>query len=592
MTKKIINILLLIMSLQLIAQTGSEQYYNAVTARNFLKFNRFLTVPTFSSIRDNTPAASFIFRNSFTGFEDSPRNYIASFSGDISEYMGAGVAVYQESVGIFKNFGAVVNYANTIEIGKESEITMGFNFLYSRRSADGKKIIANTNDPLLANYQDISVINIQPAVTYTYKNIDVGVFLENLVDFDMKKSKMVSAFAKKTFSAHARYYHAFNNSLGIFQGTKITALAIGRKVPQGFGYAANLLIDLPKAGWIKATYDNFYGISVGAGVNISNKLAIGYTYEKKQVNVTNEFGVAYKFGGKKRRVRSKRVVVVREPAKEKIVYKDTKETISQIKRLQDSINLLNRKINELPKQEIAEKTKEEPKIEEKPIEEEPKLAVRSSYKPWRKKRGVGGGTSFFVVADQFRDIKNTELAIQKIKDRGADAQYFKHPKSGSYYVYFEKFQDKEKAEELVAEINGEDKKGKLVTKEESSDNVVSRVKNAFSDKVYVIKVTFTDSQAATSSKKKRPTFITISKTADMQTGYYLVVNVFSKKSYAERNLKELNNDNIPAKYFVNPKNGYMYVYIAKSNSRQQIVNLHNNDFNNSYYLNKNIVQIK
>jgi hypothetical protein len=75
-------------------------------------------------------------------------------------------------------------------------------------------------------------------------------------------------------------------------------------------------------------------------------------------------------------------------------------------------------------------------------------------------------------------------------------------------------------------------------------------------------------------------------------GYYIQIYVNSKKSLADRNVDELVNDGIEAGYFVNPKTGYMHVYIAKTDSREEAISLYNSNLNGSYYDIKTIVHIK
>ena len=70
------------------------------------------------------------------------------------------------------------------------------------------------------------------------------------------------------------------------------------------------------------------------------------------------------------------------------------------------------------------------------------------------------------------------------------------------------------------------------------------------------------------------------------------VYVNGNKALADRNVDELRNDDIDAGYFVNPTTGYMHVYIAKTDSREEAIKLYNNNLNGSFYDRKTIVRIK
>ena len=134
--KYIVYTLILVTTFSLEAQmSNSAQEYNSFTSRNFMKFNRFLTVPTFSALRENKTSITAIVRNSNIAFEDNPRLYLGTYSGKMRENVGAGLAIYQQEVGVFKDFGALANYAHRLQLNDNMDLTFGFNFLYSRRSS-------------------------------------------------------------------------------------------------------------------------------------------------------------------------------------------------------------------------------------------------------------------------------------------------------------------------------------------------------------------------------------------------------------------------------------------------------------------------
>lgn len=147
MIRKITLLIILVLNVFVVqAQfSGGEQQYSSFSSRNFMKFNRFLTVPTFSALRENKTSLSAIVRNSNVEFEDNPRLYLATYSGKMRENVGAGLAIYQQEVGVFKDFGALANYAHRLQLNETMDLTFGFNFLYSRRSADGLKEIGRAH---------------------------------------------------------------------------------------------------------------------------------------------------------------------------------------------------------------------------------------------------------------------------------------------------------------------------------------------------------------------------------------------------------------------------------------------------------------
>ncbi|WP_422090901.1 PorP/SprF family type IX secretion system membrane protein [Tenacibaculum ovolyticum] len=613
MIRKIIILFILLsgLSITIFGQTSdSGQNYNSFSSRNFMKFNRFLTVPTFSALRENKTSLTAIVRNSNVDFEDNPRLHLVSYAGKMRENVGAGFAVYQQEVGAMKDFGAIANYAQRLQLSGSMDLTFGFNFLYSRSSIDWARVLVqDADDSFLGNFQDIPIVMLQPAVTLSFGKFDVGLFFENLIDFNLKSSKMATSFGEKTFSAHAMYSREFTYASGIFEGADLRTLVIARKPgKEEFSVGGSVILDLPKAGWAKVGYDKTYGISAGVGVNISEKLAIGFSYEKSKFAATNEIGLIYNFGKKSfRRERPKRrtgkvSVVLPERISEKKEEYDNPEhndLSDEIQTAQDSIDILNKKVDEILR---LLKNQPPPKIvktntsvvPDSQVEGKDNSLRRRSNKPWRESTitySGGGGTMYYIVADKFRDKENAEVLIAKWKRLKVEAKYIYQPEGKWYYVYIDRFAKEEDAEEKIDEFND---KTRLYENNDKNDESSIKIKKGGKDPVYIEKLTIGSSgDSYKEPKKQGPARVrTMSNIQGVIPGYYIQIYVNSKKSLADRNVDELVNDGIEAGYFVNPKTGYMHVYIAKTDSREEAIRLYNNNLNGSYYDIKTIVHIK
>ncbi len=613
MMKKITLIFsLLLCSLTMLGQTSnSGQNYNSFSSRNFMKFNRFLTVPTFSALRENKTSLTAIVRNSNVDFEDNPRLHLISYAGKTRENIGAGFAIYQQEVGAMKDFGAIANYAQRLQLNETMDLTFGFNFLYSRSSIDWARVLVqDQDDSFLGNFQDVPVVMLQPAVTLSFGKFDVGVFFENLLDFNLKKSEMITSFGEKTFSAHAMYSHEFTYASGIFERADLRFLAIARKPGEGdFSAGGNVILDLPKAGWVKAGYDKTYGISAGVGVNISDKLAIGFSYEKSDFAATNEVGLIYNFGKKSfRRERPTRrggnvKVTLPERVPEKQAEYENPEhndLSDEIQRAQDSIDILNKKVDEvlrLLKNQPAPKTVEVTTPENTVDEKDTSLRRRSNA-PWRQStitRTGGGGTMYYLVADRYRNKANVDPIIEKWKRLDFDPKYIFEPQGKWYYIYLDRFAKEEDAEDKMEELGLSNKTREFENDDESDDSAIKVKKNG-KDGVYVRKITIGASGSAETYKEPKtqpPARVrTMSAMNGVESGYYIQTVVNSKKSLADRNVDELRNDNIDADYFINPTTGYMHIYIFKTSDREEAIKMYNSNLNGAYYDRKSIVYVK
>ena len=212
-------------------------------------------------------------------------------------------------------------------------------------------------DPTLLALENTSLFSFQPGFNISFKNFDVGVFAENLVDYNLNTQESVTEFNEKTFTGHVQYTHPFKFGRGIFEDGRLLTLARVRKVGDvSTIFGGNMILDLPKAGWVQLGYDDFYGASAGLGFNIAKRVSIGYTVEKGLSNNFENFGInheislAYSFTPvltermvfnkkkkKKKRIQPKENTAVAENDKDK----------EELKRLRQQIEENNRVINDL-----------------------------------------------------------------------------------------------------------------------------------------------------------------------------------------------------------------------------------------------------
>lgn len=595
--------------------SNNAEIYNSFTSRSFMKFNRFLTVPTFSALRENKTSMSAIVRNSNVSFEDNPKLYLLSYSGKMRENVGGGLAVYQQEVGVFKDFGAIANYAQRIQMNENLDLTFGFNVLYSRRSADGLKVNSQVPDPAVSNFQDIPIVNFQPAVTVSFGKFDVGVFFENLLDFNLKSNELATSFSEKTFSGHAMYSHEFTYASGIFEGADLRVLALARKPGNGsFGFGGNAILDLPKMGWLKVGYDKQYGISAGAGVNLSDKLAIGFSYEKGDFAATNEVGIIYNFGEKKfsrrrptRRTGSVSIKLPKRKPKQEYKNEEHNDLSDEIQEAYDSISILNKKVDEIlrllnNKPKIVDVIRKENTTKDSTAsvsdDEKDTSLKRRTNTPWREKtitRSGGGGTMYYVVTDRYKKKENAEAYIKektKIFEKAdLEIKYIFDPKTKYYFMYIDRFVKKEDAEDKTEEF-----KDNTLFESNDKGELAGLGKKKAKEVVYVWKITLGDDAEQESYKepKSRPKarVLRMKKIGDLEEGFYLQIGVFSKKAFADRFVDELRSDNIDANYFVNPTTGYRHVYILKTSSRSEVIKLYDNNLNGSFYDPISIINIK
>ncbi len=611
MIKKI-TLLLILLSFSTYCQvTTNEGSYSTFASRSFVKFNRFLSIPTYSLLHQEDIAVSALVRNSHIQFEDAPSLYMFTTSGMLREDIGVGAAIYQQEVGIFKDLGFVANFAKQVTMNNDSKLTFAMNLAYSRRSAIAHRVFTDVVDKTLQNYQTVPIVILQPALTYSFGLVDVGLNFENLVDYNMKSGKMVTAFSDKIFGLHLGYSYVMEERKSLLSGAAFRVLAIAKKQPGKFGFGANMIADLPRIGWIKVAYDNIFGIEAGLGVNVTDQISVGFNYGKSYLGATNEIGIIYNIGQKSnsrvRRVKRRKTTGTKktgtyvprvkkmDPAvKRKIdgLQRKVDEVLSILKSQKQTAVVAPPKPTVQPTQPVTET------VAKTNVEEKDTSLPRSTAKPWRDKyvevkdtsSGGGGGTLYYVCLYQFKDIKKVRRKMEIYKKRNIDVRYVYNPRNKLYFIYIDRYYKAKKAKDQVKEINGKAPK-KLESGRKKKDPF-AKFRKTLKDPVFVEKITFDKGTTTTYKKEKvqKPAKVYKMAVDGVESGYYIRVSVSGSKPHADKFIDELTADGFKAGYF--KKDGRRHIYIYKTTSKSDALKMYNNNMNNKYFDDKTIVFVQ
>jgi type IX secretion system PorP/SprF family membrane protein len=527
-----------------------------VPAQNLLKYNRFLINPTFSTVREDKSYINLLHRNQSVQFDDNNQNYFLSYSGRISDRTGLGLSLYSQQSGTLSNFGVLANYAYGVKLNDKSNLTFGANVSYYNSGFDQGRASTVEVDPFLAGLQDQNLLSFQPGLNLSYGKFDVGVFAENLFDYNLKTSESLTEFKDKTFSGHLQYTHQFENQTGIFEEGRLMPLARVRKIgEEDVTLGGSLILDLPKLGWIQAGYDSFYGAAAGIGFNLNRRISLGYTMEKGLSNnfdnfgLTHEISFAYSFSPNLTEDR----VMLEDDYEDDLVQND----------LEPENIATNEEIEEL-KQKLAEN---DAIIEELMFRQDSLEATRQTDLERR----------FEMVMRMVRnetngvrpDLENRakELFMDDDPSTGvASAQKPRKTEDTSTLDILnnEKQQDRVAVTDDIIDTKGND----LV---QPKDAVVANRPRKVVKPVSKPEVV----QDGVKSRK----FKNLPNVTD---GYYVVANVYKGGKYMDNFLTTLNNKGINADYIDNPNNGLKYVYLQRYETFKDALAAHDSKLNGMY----------
>lgn len=581
---------------------------------NLTQYNKFLVNPTYSAVRNQHRSVSFWSRIQWTGVDNSPQTYMLSYAGKVGENSGAGLGLYQQSLGLLVDSGLLVNYAYNVQIAQEVSLAFGVNTTLFRRGLDKNTANSADPDPAVLDNKDDFLLVFMPGLNVSIKNFDVGVYAENLFDYNFNDSNTLTDFSKKIFSGQLGYTKELEYANGMFLDATWRTVAYGKSLPnEDFQYGLNSMIDLPYTGWMQVGYNNAFGISGGIGVKVGEGISIGIVYENGTSKTNKAFGSTYEaiatieLGPRERR--------------KNIIDTDARAIVSKNV---DQANFVSA-------DDISRSRLEVPSDSAKTAEDQSLLIDAQPQEDQTNKYAV------YAASDQ--EVPSAEESDQNVGNSDA-----KEDQTDSYSligVTKDKNNDDTKAAgqsmlqepEDETQENALDKTTLLEAKEEQSDHtdqmrspmqvkddgagqVTQVVKDSDTQEIsaeemaeieaaYQEFLEKSDAIAAGYSPRKidstavtaeifgtESSYKTLTVSHGIDKGFYLVLNVFSVEHYFEDFMTDLKNRGFEPKFFINPENDYYYVYLYKADRYITIKNLQRNNVNNSYFDDKWVLWVK
>ncbi len=543
-----------------------------VPSQNLLKYNRFLINPTFSTVREDKSYINLLHRNQSVSFDDNNQLYFLSYSGRINDRTGLGLSLYTQREGILSNYGVLANYAYGIKLNDKSNFTFGANLSYYSSGIDESRANPIEIDPFLSDFDDSSLLSFQPGFNISYGQFDFGMFAENLFDYNLKTSETVTEFADKTYSSHLQYTHMFENQNGVLEGGRLMPLARARMVGQEeFILGGNLILDLPKIGWLQGGYDSFYGASAGLGFNLNRRLSVGYTMEKGLSNtfdnlgLTHEISFAYSFTPNLTEDR-----VMLEDGADVLVQNDEEP----VEITDEAIAAKDKEIEELKRRLaendaiLAELIFRQDSIEnnrERDLERRFEMVmrmVRAETRGERPELEEKARQLYFINNDQTAIAENTvEPDLMNVRE-------------GRDNIYENSVPEVAKTRPVVSTTVPENSP--------AEKDIVSENKTTKREYAEIVKDK-TDMDAFTKAVKLKKVdgqkFRDLEGVAD---GYYVVANVYRGEFYMNKFMNTLMEQGLNSDFIDNPKNGLKYVYIDRFDTWSEALAAYKSKFDGAY----------
>lgn len=577
--KRFLYLLLFVLAfVKLNAQEDNPFVAYDVPAQNLLKYNRFLINPTFSTVREDKSYINLLHRNQSVQFNDNNQNYFLSYSGRINDRTGLGLSLYTQREGVLSNFGVLANYAYGVKLTDKSNLTFGANVSYYNSGFDEGRASTVEDDPFLSGFQDQNLLSFQPGINLSYGSFDLGVFAENLFDYNLRTNESITDFRDKTYSGHLQYTHQFNNSTGILEEGRLMPLARVRKVGEDeLTLGGSLILDLPKLGWVQGGYDSFYGAAAGVGFNLNRRISLGYTMEKglgsnfDNFGVTHEISFAYAFTPN---LTEDRVMLEDELdlVENKIDDVVSNEEIEELKRKlaendaiiqelmfrQDSLEANRQSDLERRFNMVMRMVRNETKGNNPELERRAEALFRGEESATAALVATDVNSSMDGKTTGYTPSERNQVQTDALATSAVNAQRRAEPEMG-----------REKNTER--DVNGQ-----------NADQENTRSKSPVYEAVTANRERNGTAQTRTGVAQDKINSRQFKDLPNVSDGYYVVANVYKGGQYLDKFLGELSNEGINAGYIDNPNNGLKYVYLERYDTFDQAAAAVNSNSNGTY----------
>jgi len=328
---------------------------------NLTEFNSSFLSPVFALDRNNPQSIALWSRWQWQSIDGDPTTLFINYSRRIDAESVAGVGFFQNNTGVFLQSGGVLNYAYALDLESNAQIAFGLNlFGFVRKLASTFQPDPNIGLPILAETNDF-ILRLDPSLQFKLDRFSIGIVAENLFDYNFTTNEKDTRPMEKVYIGLASYSFPVT-IFGSAENSFVQPTVYMKTLPNydnQFGF--NTLFSTPKF-WVQAGYNNFYGISGGAGARLFNRFSVGALMEFGSSNEldgtdpTFEIVTSYKLGP----IESKSKIITPEEEEE-----EEKPLITEEEQLEE---------------DLANEATEVDKKAERQLEKEAKLAEKLARK--------------------------------------------------------------------------------------------------------------------------------------------------------------------------------------------------------------------
>ena len=318
------------------------------------QYNASLFNPAFSLDRNNPESVSYWSRWQSQNIDTDPTTLFLNYSRKIDDKSGFTAGFFQHNTGIFFNTGGVVNYAYEIKLNPIIKLSVGANlFGFKQELADTRFLPDPDVFPVPLDVSNDFILQLAPGFNLSVENFSLSMASENLFDYNVSDKEANTATSDKIYMGMVSY------DLPVMASDSTAYLRPSiylRTIPEQENQIGFNTLFSTRKYWAQAGYNNFYGISIGGGGTVFNRVSLGALVEFRTNNSFSASSPSYEiiasyFLGKPQN-RRQAVVNIFDALEEEVVLLNEEEKTEKIKEeLENAQKIASEQNNTEEKQE-------------------------------------------------------------------------------------------------------------------------------------------------------------------------------------------------------------------------------------------------
>jgi type IX secretion system PorP/SprF family membrane protein len=460
--------------------------------------------------------ATFLHRRQWTGIQGSPETSALAVNGSLNEEkVGWSIYGFSDRTDILSRLGIYGNYAYHVKITDDISLSGGIGAGYLNQNIDQSAVRArDLGDVFSVVAPNRGSFDINIGLKLAVQNFTLGFAAPQLLSQNVVYATNPSDINYnmiRHYVATAQYDFKFAGEKQVL--SPILMVRTAESVPAQID--AGLLYNMKEYGFLGAMFRSNYGITINAGVNLSETLTLGYAYDfstntyGSNFGTSHEFMLTYRFGSNKdnermqnelkrlklnqRRQKDELEETVDEKLEEfKDSYKDDiqkaleeekKKMVEELEKLRKQAeeqgnrnnnnnsnnnnqggqqnNQSNNPNNNMPNNQAANNNNNNDNAGSTNNMNQPANNAGINYPQENLPANVNPGSpGYYVTAGVFGQQANAQRLANKLATQNIDARIFQDPGNSFYYVYLLKFNsygeaDQAKASQLNGRFNGD-----------------------------------------------------------------------------------------------------------------------------------------